>query len=188
MADAYTSGRSKGETNFKPTGGYASYEDDITKEAYQAGKDKALSEHNATSRAGTDTSPNTGYLAAAGATLAGAVGAVGATLAGGKSSKEQDVEDSLIEDAEKVDPAIAKLPSHRVNKGELAKEETLGKDASVFEKNLSIQTREINGKEKLMIITRSMVLLIQRKVYFKKPKMSILVSTSCHLIKPTRIN
>lgn len=147
LADAYTSGRSKGETNFKPTGGYASYEDDITKEAYQAGKDKALSEHNATSRAGTDTSSNTGYLAAAGATLAGAVGAVGATLAGGKSSKEQDVEDSLIEDAEKVDPAIAKLPSHRVNKGELAKEETLGKDASVFEKEL-VNSNERNQWER----------------------------------------
>ncbi|RCK64134.1 hypothetical protein Cantr_10338 [Candida viswanathii] len=134
--DAYSTGKAQGQKDAKTTGGYASYEDDITKEAYQAGKDKALSEKNATTGAtGTTGSSNTGYLAAAGAAVGGAVGAVGAALTG-KSAKEQDVEDSLIEDAEKVDPAIAKLPAHKTNKKALAQETTLGRNADPAEKDI----------------------------------------------------
>ncbi|RCK56604.1 hypothetical protein Cantr_05606 [Candida viswanathii] len=134
--DAYSTGKAQGQRDAKTTGGYASYEDDITKDAYQAGKDKALSEKNATTGAvGTTGSSNTSYLAAAGAAVGGAVGAVGAALTG-KSDKEQDVEDSLIEDAEKVDPAIAKLPAHKTNEAQLHAERTLGPHATRTEKDV----------------------------------------------------
>ena len=56
---------------------------------------------------------------------------------GGKgSSKENEVDDSLIEDAEKVDPAISKLPPHKVDKDQLKKETTLSHDATFDDKEL----------------------------------------------------
>ena len=61
------------------------------------------------------------YLAAAGAAIGGAVG----YAFGGKGPKENHVDDSLIEDAEKVDPTISKLPQHKVDDKELKKETLL---------------------------------------------------------------
>ena len=78
------------------------------------------------------SSPSKGYLAAAGAAIGGAVG----YAFGGKGSKENDVDDSLIEDAEKVDPTISKLPQHKVDDKELKKETTLSRDATFDEKEL----------------------------------------------------
>ena len=61
-----------------------------------------------------DSNHEKGYFAA-GAAIGGAVG----YAFGGKGSKENDVDDSLIEDAEKVDPTISKLPQHKVDDKEL---------------------------------------------------------------------
>ena len=86
-----------------------------------------------------------GYLAAAGAAIGGAVG----YAFGGKgSSKENEVDDSLIEDAEKVDPAISKLPPHKVDKDQLKKETTLSHDATFDDKELvASDDRKIWEKE-----------------------------------------
>ena len=71
-------------------------------------------------------------MAAAGAAIGGAVG----YAFGGKGPKENHVDDSLIEDAEKVDPTISKLPQHKVDDKELKKETTLSRDATFDEKEL----------------------------------------------------
>ena len=81
-------------------------------------------------------------LAAAGAAIGGAVG----YAFGGKGSKENDVDDSLIEDAEKVDPTISKLPQHKVDDKELKKETTLSRDATFDEKELVASTIENLGE------------------------------------------
>lgn len=136
-AEAYQAGKTQG------------YEDkDISastvprEQAYQAGKNKAETERDSSTLkqsgdtlASTDSetsSPSKGYLAAAGAAIGGAVG----YAFGGKGSKENDVDDSLIEDAEKVDPTISKLPQHKVDDKELKKETTLSRDATFDEKEL----------------------------------------------------
>ncbi|KHC48248.1 hypothetical protein W5O_01098 [Candida albicans Ca6] len=136
-AEAYQAGKTQG------------YEDkDISastvprEQAYQAGKNKAETERDSSTlkqsgdtSASTDSetsSPSKGYLAAAGAAIGGAVG----YAFGGKGSKENDVDDSLIEDAEKVDPTISKLPQHKVDDKELKKETTLSRDATFDEKEL----------------------------------------------------
>ena len=136
-AEAYQAGKTQG------------YEDkDISastvprEQAYQAGKNKAETERDSSTLkqsgdtlASTDSetsSPSKGYLAAAGAAIGGAVG----YAFGGKGSKENDVDDSLIEDAEKVDPTISKLPQHKVDDKELKRETTLSRDATFDEKEL----------------------------------------------------
>ena len=60
-----------------------------------------------------DSNHEKGYFAA-GAAIGGAGYAFG-----GKGPKENHVDDSLIEDAEKVDPTISKLPQHKVDDKEL---------------------------------------------------------------------
>lgn len=123
-------------------------------QAYQAGKNKAETERDASTlkqsggslnTTSTETSsPGKGYLAAAGAAIGGAVG----YAFGGKGSKENDVDDSLIEDAEKVDPAISKLPQHKVDSDKLKKETTLSRDATFDEKELvASNDRKIWEKE-----------------------------------------
>ena len=70
------------------------------------------------------------------------------TLCGKGSSKENEVDDSLIEDAEKVDPAISKLPPHKVDKDQLKKETTLSHDATFDDKELvASNDRKIWEKE-----------------------------------------
>ena len=111
-------------------------------QAYQAGKNKAETERDSSTlkqsgdtMASTDSetsSPSKGYLAAAGAAIGGAVG----YAFGGKGPKENHVDDSLIEDAEKVDPTISKLPQHKVDDKELKRETTLSRDATFDEKEL----------------------------------------------------
>ena len=82
-------------------------------------------------------------MAAAGAAIGGAVG----YAFGGKgSSKENEVDDSLIEDAEKVDPAISKLPPHKVDKDQLKKETTLSHDATFDDKELLLLMTEKFGR------------------------------------------
>lgn len=136
-AEAYQAGKTQG------------YEDkDISastvprEQAYQAGKNKAETERDSSTLkqsgdtlASTDSetsSPSKGYLAAAGAAIGGAVG----YAFGGKGPKENHVDDSLIEDAEKVDPTISKLPQHKVDDKELKRETTLSRDATFDEKEL----------------------------------------------------
>lgn len=148
-AEAYQAGKTQG------------YEDkDISastvprEQAYQAGKNKAETERDSSTLkqsgdtlASTDSetsSPSKGYLAAAGAAIGGAVG----YAFGGKGSKENDVDDSLIEDAEKVDPTISKLPQHKVDDKELKRETTLSRDATFDEKELvASNDRKIWEKE-----------------------------------------
>ena len=67
------------------------------------------------------------------------------------------MDDSLIEDAEKVDPAISKLPPHKVDKDQLKKETTLSHDATFDDKELVASMTEKFGRKKLMIITNNMV-------------------------------
>ena len=78
-------------------------------------------------------------------TAAGAAigGAVGYAFGGKGSSKENEVDDSLIEDAEKVDPTISKLPQHKVDDKELKRETTLSRDATFDEKELVANDRKI---------------------------------------------
>ncbi|EMG49743.1 hypothetical protein G210_5424, partial [Candida maltosa Xu316] len=141
--EAYQAGKDKANSERNISGGgagdYTNTNDDISKQAYQAGKDKANAERGTLS--GTTSSPsnsNTNYLAAGGAAIAGAgaaaAGYVSSAL-GGNNSKQQDVEDSLLEDAEKVDPNISKLPAHKVNEKELKHEETFGPGATLAEKH-----------------------------------------------------
>ena len=89
-----------------------------------------------------DSNHEKGYLAA-GAAIGGAVG----YAFGGKGPKENHVDDSLIEDAEKVDPTISKLPQHKVDDKELKKETTLSRDATFDEKELVASTIEKFGRK-----------------------------------------
>ena len=60
---------------------------------------------------------------------------MGSTIAGGnKSSKDQDVDESLLEDAENADPKIASLPPHKVDQRELDRETSLGRNATPAER------------------------------------------------------
>ena len=78
----------------------------------------------------------------------------------GKGSKENDVDDSLIEDAEKVDPTISKLPQHKVDDKELKRETTLSRDATFDEKELVAPMTERSGKRMQITITNNMALSV----------------------------
>ncbi|KAI5964869.1 uncharacterized protein KGF55_001940 [Candida pseudojiufengensis] len=77
--------------------------------------------------------------------------------------------DSLIADAELADPAIAKLPAHKVNKAELRKEETLAPDAT--EKEIkTVQTDD----DKLFTNAENEAETWNKEHGFKDPKESLL--------------
>ncbi|KAI5951672.1 hypothetical protein KGF54_004747 [Candida jiufengensis] len=90
-----------------------------------------------------------GYLASAGATIGGAGAAIGNALGYNQTpqQKQQDVKDSLLTDAEKVDPSIEKLPAHKTNRKELKQEETLAPKATDEEKHI-VESNQLNQAEK----------------------------------------
>ncbi|KAI5951666.1 hypothetical protein KGF54_004741 [Candida jiufengensis] len=59
----------------------------------------------------------------------------------------KDPRETLLQEAEDVDPAIAKLPAHKVNKAELRHEETLGPDATKQEIHI-VDSNELKQGEK----------------------------------------
>ncbi|KAI5964863.1 uncharacterized protein KGF55_001934 [Candida pseudojiufengensis] len=95
------------------------------------------------------SSSNQGYLSSVGAAVGSAGAAVGNAVGYNQTpqQKEADVEDSLLEDAEKVDPAIEKLPAHKTNTKELKKEETLGPQATPEEIH-TVDSNKLSQAEK----------------------------------------
>ncbi|CAK9435597.1 uncharacterized protein LODBEIA_P03240 [Lodderomyces beijingensis] len=97
------------------------------------------------SSAGASTGTGAGTSAVTGASAG--TGASTGAASSSKYAKESDVRDSLIEDAEKVDPEIEKLPPHKVNKKELAEEESFGPDATAEEEHTVYSNKVTEGEK-----------------------------------------
>lgn len=159
----------------------------------------AVSGDNKTSGTGhdsTNTTPqssNQGYLATAGAAVAGAGAAVtGALGLGGNSNKSTAADDSLIEDAEKVDPSIEKLPPHKVNEKELERERTLAPTADRYETEI-VELNKESAEDKQLKSAEGDVSKWNKQHGFKDPKESLIqeaeeADPSIEKLPPHKVN
>lgn len=159
----------------------------------------AVSGDNKTSGRGHDSanttpqSSNQGYLATAGAAVAGAGAAVtGALGLGGNSNKGTAADDSLIEDAEKVDPSIEKFPSHKVNEKELEGERTLAPTADRYETEV-VELNKESVEDKQLKAAEGDVSKWNKQHGFKDPKESLIqeaeeADPSIEKLPPHKVN
>ncbi|CAL1186389.1 unnamed protein product [Candida parapsilosis] len=141
----------------------------------------------------TSQSSNQGYLGAAGAAVAGAGAAVtGALGLGGNNSKHNDADDSLIQDAEKADPSIEKLPPHKVNKKELEREETLAPTADDYETEI-VESNKDSVEDKQLKAAEGDVSKWNKQHGFTNPKESLIqeaeeADPSIEKLPPHKVN
>ncbi|CAI5757327.1 unnamed protein product [Candida verbasci] len=134
------------ESLTKPDGSYIGIpkqKEEIDRNPNKVPKDESLTKPDSSS------SSSKGVLASAGAAAGAAVGGAYNYLKGNDDTSntvnknttsaprgEGYVHDSLIADAEKVDPSIDNYPAHRANQKELKNEESLGRNATPQEKHV----------------------------------------------------
>lgn len=82
-------------------------------------------------------------------------------------------EESLIEEAEEVDPSIAQLPPHKVNKAESKKDPEEAFAGEQEEQSPAVDENFKRKREKLVSGILNMALKTQRNPCFKKQKMQI---------------